>query len=39
MPRSALEIDITYRRELRGSNQAPLAYTDDLASLSLRLLF
>jgi hypothetical protein len=38
-PRRALELDLSYRRELRDSNRAALAYTDNLAILGLRVLF
>lgn len=39
MPRPALELDISYRRELRTSNRAALTYADNLALLGIRLLF
>jgi exopolysaccharide biosynthesis operon protein EpsL len=39
VPSRALELDISYRREQRDSNQAPLAYVDNLAALGVRLTF
>lgn len=38
LPARALEVDVSYRRELRDSNQTYLSYTDNVAILSLRLL-
>jgi hypothetical protein len=39
MPSRALELDISYRREQRDSNQASLTYVDNLAVLGVRLTF
>jgi exopolysaccharide biosynthesis operon protein EpsL len=39
MPSRALELDISYRREQRDSNQASLTYVDNLAVLGVRLAF
>jgi len=38
-PRAPLELDLTLRREQRGSNRSSLTYTDNLAILGLRLTF
>ena len=39
MPARALQVDISYRREQRDSNRAPLAYVDNLAVLGVRCMF
>lgn len=39
MPRSALELDISYRREQRDSNRTSLTYVDNLATLGVRVMF
>jgi hypothetical protein len=38
-PRDPLELDLTLRREQRGSNRSSLTYTDNLAILGVRLTF
>lgn len=38
-PRPALELDLSYRRELRDSNRPELAYADNMALAGIRLLF
>jgi exopolysaccharide biosynthesis operon protein EpsL len=39
LPVRTLQVDLSYRREQRDSNRAPLAYVDHLAMLGVRLLF
>ena len=39
MPRDPLELDLTLRREQRGSNRSSLTYTDNLAILGVRFTF
>jgi exopolysaccharide biosynthesis operon protein EpsL len=39
VPRSALELDLTYRREQRSSNRSSLTYVDNLAMLGIRVTF
>jgi hypothetical protein len=39
VPRDPLELDLTLRREQRGSNRSSLTYTDNLAILGVRFTF